>query len=415
MTASWPRCWRGLSGSTAGASSRITSMPKPASISPSFSARSGRIASGRSAGRASPTSRSSGRPSVRTSVSRTRRAPLAGGGEPGAERRQQPVDAGEHVRLEPDRLGKGQPQREDVLRPRRRDRLGGAAERLVEPARHRRPEPPGELRPRQRRQIGDPAEAERLQRRDLGGVEPERRHRQRADMGDGLARRHDAAEPRRSAPGRPAAGRRVPSAASAPASGWRAPPGRWRRRHGRPRCRRRRSAPPPRRRRGCRRGRAGAVRPKSAASASTRAASVASPPKRWAQPVMSRTSASSSSATQGLKRPAQRRSAARKSAVRRASSGRVTRSGQMARASPSAMPRRSPTASAGRLRLASSSAPRTSPMTASGCSASCGSARSVRSAARRGNQRERMRRCGTDDSGLSVLYMFRSYRSGGQS
>ena len=48
---------------------------------------------------------------------------LAGGAQPGAERRQQPVDAGEDVRLEADRLGEGQPEREDMRRPRRRDRL----------------------------------------------------------------------------------------------------------------------------------------------------------------------------------------------------------------------------------------------------------------------------------------------------
>ena len=59
----------------------------------------------------------------------------------------------------------------------------------------------------------------------------------------------------------------------------------------------------------------------------------------------------------------------------------------MARASPSAMPRRRPAASATASRLASTSAPRASATTARGWPASPGSARSTRSAARRGNQR----------------------------
>ncbi len=134
------------------------------------------------------------------------------------------------------------------------------------------------------------------------------------------------------------------------------------------------------------------VRPRAPASPATRAARGASPPKSRVQPVMSRTRPSGSSATQGVKRPAQRRRAVRKASVRCGSSGRVTRPGQMARASPSAMPRRSPCASAAAARLAITSAPRRSATTTSGRSPRSGSARSTRSASRRGNQSDRMRR-----------------------
>ena len=78
----------------------------------------------------------------------------------------------------------------------------------------------------------------------------------------------------------------------------------------------------------------------------------------------------------------------------------------MARASPRAMPRRSPRASATAPRLASTSAPRASATTASGWPASPGAPRSTRSAARRGNQRERIRRDGMGNSGSDVLVMF---------
>ena len=118
------------------------------------------------------------------------------------------------------------------------------------------------------------------------------------------------------------------------------------------------------------------------------------------------------SATQGENRSAQRRRASRNAAVPGASSGRVTRSGQIARPSPSDMPRRSPAASASAVRLARMSPDARSATTPSGCPACCGSARSTRSAARRGNQSERMRRWGIGGGDSNVPDMFPFYVDG---
>ena len=272
VTASWPRCWRGPSGSTASASSRmhLDAEARVDLAELERQQRADRLAAGRRGGPARPRAPRAP-PSVRTSVSRTRRAPWPAAVQPGAERRQQPVDAGEHVGLEPDRLGEGQAQREDVGRPRRRDRLGGAAERLVEPAPDAcGPSRRASWRARQRRHVGDPAQAERLQRRDLLRLEPQRRHRQRRRYGRWS---RPAARCGRRPAGRAAGGGGAPPRSQrrfwarervARASWSMASPA-----CGRPGA----GAGIARHRPGgadaCRRGRAGAMRPKSAASAST--------------------------------------------------------------------------------------------------------------------------------------------------
>ena len=178
------------------------------------------------------------------------------------------------------------------------------------------------------RHLGDAAEAERLQRRELGadraGAPPPAAGRYGRRVSPGGAMQSRA---RRQCRDRRRSAAAFPAPLLRPRAGGAAPPGRWRRRHGREGCRRRHSAPAPRRRRGCRRAPSRRVSPKSAASAATWSTSPASPPKSCAQPVMSSTSASApSSATQGLKRPAQRRSAARKAASR----GRILGPGHQA-------------------------------------------------------------------------------------
>jgi hypothetical protein len=154
------------------------------------------------------------------------------------------------------------------------------------------------------------------------------------------------------------------------------------------------------------------VRPRSAQSAPIRSRSAASPPKRWAHPVRSTTRAEgASSAIQGENLPAQRRSADRKAASATGSAGRVRRRGQIACASRSGWPRVSPSASASAERETSTCMfPRTRPRWRRPVAALRGHAAERRSAARRGNQSERIRRVAS--SVAAVMFMIRSILGG---
>jgi len=80
--------------------------------------------------------------------------------------------------VQADRLGQRHPHREIRALRVRRDRLGLKPEGLVEPQRQTRPETARKRRPRQRDQVGDPAQPQPVKR--TGGVvaDPERRNRQ---------------------------------------------------------------------------------------------------------------------------------------------------------------------------------------------------------------------------------------------
>ena len=360
-TASWPRCWRGPSGSTtiafepdhldaeAGVDlAELQRQQRPDRLRPVGGAREPDLAQ------------------LGLSVGADQRQPhppraLAGGGEPVAERRQQPVDAGEDVRLEPDRLGEASAaaRRHAAAAPARpapaRGRAPGRAA-AAPPAR-----PAGRAAPAAcRHEVDDPAEAERLQRRELGGIEPERRHRQRADMrAASRPAARSAGRARRQCRGR----RRSAAALPAPLLRPRAGGARLlvdgvagMRREG---CRRRHSAPPPRPRPGCRRAPSRSVSPKLRRlrlDLGDEPRLAAEEPGAAGDVEHQRLGAFLGHPGGEAPGPAPQRG--EEGGFAHGILGPGHQPGQIARASPSAMPRRSPAASAAAVRLASTSAPR---------------------------------------------------------
>src|SRR6056297_1070447 len=150
------------------------------------------------------------------------------------------------------------------------------------------------------------------------------------------------------------------------------------------------------------------VSPRSAHSASTWRRRAISPPKRCAQPVRSTINPSGgSSATQGENFPAQRRSPPRNTASATGFCRRATSPGHIAWASRRGWPGVSPASEAAAESETSTCMLRISVTTASGASVSPRSSRRRRSAPRRGNQSERIRRFGIGSAAKTFLFRSR--------